>query len=1038
MRKKILILLAILLVFTSLIGISYANWLFTEKQKAFNTLGSKCFEVTMTKETEAITISKAYPITDEEGLKQTGYTFSIKNTCDTYASYDVELENMEVEGKRLAEKYVKVSLNDSTPEVLTFYEEKEPTLEEADSSFKLTSGSLAPEEEVSYTLKLWMDEETPAIEETMNALFSSKISIEAGYIKEEQRENTMSLEKKSQTEAMNNIGEVFEFRGLSEKYNIIEYSMDKTHWTSIENPSKEVVIDQMYEENGHQKFYIKDEMGNIEEIEIEVTKVDKEKPQIKIEAVEGQEKVDLTIQLQENYELSGYQITTTKEEPTEWIEIEGTNQEISYTITENKTYYIWVKDKVGNISVEEYTPNVIDNKAPSLEIENVLTTWGRKDQIKIKATDDITGIKGISISEKVSEFNWEEIETVLEYETEKEITKNGTYYVSVKDGYDHITTKSIVIDKIDNINPSVESLTSDSTWGITNHITGTLKDNESGLNGYQITTTNEEPKEYISISGNSYSLNYEVTTNGTYYIWIKDVIGNVYNTSIEVNKIDNINPSVESLTSDSTWGTTNHITGIIKDNESGLSGYQIATTNEEPEEYISISGNSYSLNYEVTENGTYYIWIKDVIGNVYNTSIEVNKIDNVKPSIESLTSDSAWGITNHITGTLKDNESGLNGYQITTTNEEPEEYISISGNSYSLNYEVTANGNYYLWVKDQGNNIYTANIEVNKIDHEGPVLSNLQNPTNGNWTNQNFHITYEVLEEQSGFDYCEYSYNNQSFTRNNGTLTNGIYTPTDFSAERDDISYWRCYDKLGNQSNTLTTPVKIDKTKPTVGITATGKGANIQVTASNAQDNISGIGTYYYKVDNGQWYSSTSSSYTFTNILSGTHTVYVKVKDTAGNESAIASTTVKTTYTYQFRVMPGKQIGNQTTYTASGNSIVLHTHNTTALGSSVGVELYLSNMSLVNPTVSFDYKFTTSKSMYGAFSFYTNLATSLSTYKIYATASTTSSFNQQLSGTITQLYFGIDSYSTYTSDITISNLKINGELINFDQLGQSG
>ncbi len=549
MRKKILILLAILLVFTSLIGISYANWLFTEKQKDFNTLGSKCFEVTMTKETEAITISKAYPITDEEGLKQTGYTFSIKNTCDTYASYDVELENMEVEGKRLAEKYVKVSLNDSTPEVLTFYEEKEPTLEEADSSFKLTSGSLASEEEVSYTLKLWMDEETPAIEETMNALFSSKISIEAGYIKEEQRENTMSLEKKSQTEAMNNIGEVFEFRGLSEKYNIIEYSMDKTHWTSIENPSKEVVIDQMYEENGHQKFYIKDEMGNIEEIEIEVTKVDKEKPQIKIEAVEGQEKVDLTIQLQENYELSGYQITTTKEEPTEWIEIEGTNQEISYTITENKTYYIWVKDKVGNISVEEYTPNVIDNKAPSLEIENVLTTWGRKDRIKIKATDDITGIKGISISEKVSEFNWEEIETVLEYETEKEITKNGTYY----------------------------------------------------------------------------------------------------------------------------------------------------------------------------------IWIKDVIGNVYNTS-----------------------------------------------------------------------------------------IEVNKIDHEGPILSNLQNPTNGNWTNQDFSITFTINEEQSGFDYCEYSYDNQSFTKSMGVIKNGIFTTENLTVQGEKTVYWHCYDKLGNQSNTLNTLVKIDKTAPNI------------------------------------------------------------------------------------------------------------------------------------------------------------------------------------------------------------------------------
>ena len=309
---------------------------------------------------------------------------------------------------------------------------------------------------------------------------------------------------------------------------------------------------------------------------------------------------------------------------------------------------------------------------------------------------------------------------------------------------------------------------------------------------------------------------------------------------------------------------------------------------------------------------------------------------------------------------------------------------------------------------------------------------------NNSFTNGNILLQLTSNETGSGLEKYYYSYDQQNWYEDFEYALEGTNIKKQFSVERNQQVYFKSEDKSGNFSNIVSAWVKIDRTKPTVGITATGKGANIQVTASNAQDNISGIGTYYYKVDNGQWYSSTSSSYTFTNILSGTHTVYVKVKDTAGNESAIASTTVKTTYTYQFRVMPGKQIGNQTTYTASGNSIVLHTHNTTALGSSVGVELYLSNMSLVNPTVSFDYKFTTSKSMYGAFSFYTNLATSLSTYKIYATASTTSSFNQQLSGTITQLYFGIDSYSTYTSDITISNLKINGELINFDQLGQSG
>lgn len=58
MRKKILILIAFLIVLTSLVGISYASWLYKESQNDFNTLGSKCFEITMTKETETITFSK--------------------------------------------------------------------------------------------------------------------------------------------------------------------------------------------------------------------------------------------------------------------------------------------------------------------------------------------------------------------------------------------------------------------------------------------------------------------------------------------------------------------------------------------------------------------------------------------------------------------------------------------------------------------------------------------------------------------------------------------------------------------------------------------------------------------------------------------------------------------------------------------------------------------------------------------------------------------------------------------------------------------
>ena len=222
MKKKGLIILVILIVLVSILGVSYASWLFTDRQKDFNTLGSKCFELTMMNESEGITLDKAYPISDEEGLSTTGYTFTIKNTCNTYATYEVNLEDMLVEEKRLSGEYIKVSINDGKPINLKELEEKEPTIEESDKAYELTSGSLGPEEEITYTVKLWMDESTPTLEETMNATFLSKVSIEAGYIPEENLENEIVLQANSQTEEINNQKETFEITGTSTNYNLID------------------------------------------------------------------------------------------------------------------------------------------------------------------------------------------------------------------------------------------------------------------------------------------------------------------------------------------------------------------------------------------------------------------------------------------------------------------------------------------------------------------------------------------------------------------------------------------------------------------------------------------------------------------------------------------------------------------------------------------------------------------------------------------------------------------------------------------------
>ena len=807
MKKEVLFILLVLIVLTSILGISYASWLFTGKQKDFNTLGSKCFELTMINESEGITFDKAYPISDEEGLSTTGYTFTIKNTCNTYATYEVNLEDMLVEEKRLSGEYIKVSINDGTPMNLKELEEKEAHIEESDKSYELTSGSLGPEEEKTYTIKLWMDESTPAIEETMNATFLSKISIEAGYTPEENLENEITLQAKSITESLNNKSEVFEITGTSTNYNLIEYSLDKSHWSRIESPSKNVTITQEFTEEGKHAFYIRDEVGNIKEIEIQTTKLDKTVPEIKIEETDNQENVELHITFTDNEELGGYAITESSEEPTEWTSIEGKETTIEYTLTENTTYYIWVKDSVGNISYQKYSTDTIDTQAPELTITNTLTDWGVKDTITIKATDDVVGISGISISKVEETYNWEFVENTLSYETTKEVTENGTYYILVRDAYGHITTKSIVIDKIDDILPTIENLQTSTEWEKTNQITGSLKDPESGLSGYQITKEKIEPEEYIEINGTSYELNYEVSENGTYYIWVKDSVGNVYQTEVEVTKVDNTAPVLSNITNSSNGSWAQSIT----------------------------------LSWDIEESGS-----------------------GIKSVEWRLNDDLTWG-------SFGQNE----WYGITRTNER--------------------NDTIYIRVTDNAGNVSNIESTVLKIDRTVPSAPVITNSKNNVWSKDAVTVNMESTDSRSGIARYEW-YENGSWTTRAISISDGIGSIT-YTNQRNETIRIRAVDNAGNVSSESTTIVKLDTTNPTAKISASVSGNNIRVSASGSSDTNSGIKNYQYSRDNSTWYTSTSDSYTFTGLVDGSYTVYVKVTDNSGRTSSVVSTTTVVAYT---------------------------------------------------------------------------------------------------------------------------------------------
>ncbi len=115
-------------------------------------------------------------------------------------------------------------------------------------------------------------------------------------------------------------------------------------------------------------------------------------------------------------------------------------------------------------------------------------------------------------------------------------------------------------------------------------------------------------------------------------------------------------------------------------------------------------------------------------------------------------------------------------------------------------------------------------------------------------------------------------------------LSNGTYTVYVNAVYRD-----------GSQgSMTQTTFTVTDSPLPTASFVLKQTGtseenASIFVDASSSYGVESDIVKYYYRLDDGQWYTTTNPNYTFVNVGFGNHYVYMKVEDANGNLSTTVS-----------------------------------------------------------------------------------------------------------------------------------------------------
>jgi len=99
----------------------------------------------------------------------------------------------------------------------------------------------------------------------------------------------------------------------------------------------------------------------------------------------------------------------------------------------------------------------------------------------------------------------------------------------------------------------------------------------------------------------------------------------------------------------------------------------------------------------------------------------------------------------------------------------------------------------------------------------------IKNPTNGNWTKNNFSLNVVTSTPSNQLGYWYYRYNYTGWNRYDASYGKSSYTTTPFSAERNEPVYIRVCNRFAtgpndesNCSASTSTTIRIDKTPPTI------------------------------------------------------------------------------------------------------------------------------------------------------------------------------------------------------------------------------
>lgn len=186
--------------------------------------------------------------------------------------------------------------------------------------------------------------------------------------------------------------------------------------------------------------------------------------------------------------------------------------------------------------------------------------------------------------------------------------------------------------------------------------------------------------------------------------------------NIKISDIDKNSPLFKEIKYENeTWEKVKKVKFVADDNIR-VKSWAVTKNENKPneEEWNQIENitNNIEYDYEITENGDYYIFVQDSAGNKVKQNITIEKIDNVLPEITyNINKDTLNDGYVTISFQAEDKESGLA--------DSPYSFDKLNWSSENNKKVIKGNGRYKIYAKDKLENIGEVEILIDCFPEEG-------------------------------------------------------------------------------------------------------------------------------------------------------------------------------------------------------------------------------------------------------------------------------------------------------------------------------